>query len=622
MINAKFVPVCLAILVFIAPVLAQDVSVSNNGRSGGPTAEFMRLSDVKEGMKGTARTVFSGTEPEEFRVEILGVIPGAVGPRQDLIVGRLSGGGADRTAVFAGMSGSPVYIGGRLVGAISYSFPFAKEPICGITPIEQMISIFEQKQLSAGQPAEPRPFSFSELTQSSLVPELPSGRNSAGIASGMGANSAMMAVAGQSFQPIATPLTFTGVSKATLDVFAPELIRAGMLPVAAAGGAAAIGPLKKADAKTLVGGTSVMMQLTRGDLSLAAAGTVTYRNGNKIYAFGHPFLSLGSSDLPMSESHVVTVVPNVNNSFKLAVPDAMVGSMTQDRATGVFGQLGQAPKMIPVRINVRNSRGNTEVVNLEIAKDEFLTPLLLNISVFNSVISQERSLGDTTVEILGTLKLKGQEPVSIQRRFTGPVANQLAAASLAAPVSALLRSRFDELEMTGIEVDVTSMDGTKTGVLERVLVDRTRVHPGETVELQAFARTNAGRTFVHKIPLTIPSGTPAGPLTVVIGDGSSLQPSSPTQHFVPRSLSDLVKTINRIKLPDRLYVQTTRTTAGAIIGSSEMPNLPPSVLATLNNERTVGGIKPFVQTVVSEIAVPPAEFIIAGQQTISIEIIK
>lgn len=624
MINAKFAPILLVILILAASDLAQNIS-QNTAAGGSParTSQFMPLDAVKEGMRGTARTVFRGSEPEDFNVEILGVLPGGVGPKQDLIIGRLSGGGADRTAVFAGMSGSPVYIDGKLVGAVSYSFPFAKEPICGITPIAQMIAIFEQKhQLEGKKATEPRVVSFSELSASSLVPDLPKNNASSGLASGMSSNSALMAVAGQSFQRIATPLTFTGFSQETLNFFAPQLMQAGLLPVAAAGGSAAITPLKKADEKTLLGGSSVMMQLTRGDYSLAAAGTVTFRDGDKIYAFGHPFLSLGSSDLPMSESHVVTVVPNVNNSFKLAVPDSMVGSMTQDRATGVYGNLGKAPKMIPVRISVQTSRGQTEKISFEVARDDFLTPLLVNIAVYNAVIAQERGLGDTSVELSGEVKLKGQESVKVERRFAGGNATQLAAAAIATPVQVLLRSRFDDLEISGIELSIASKDGSRTGVLERMSVDRTRVAAGETVEIQAFARTQAGRVFTQRIPVKIPADTPAGPLSIVIADGFTLQQASSTQQFVPRDLSQLISTINRVKLSDRLYVQTTRTTAGAIIGSSEMPNLPPSVLATLNNERTAGGIKPFVQTVVSETPVPPADFIIGGQQTITIEVIK
>lgn len=623
MINAKFAPVLLAILVLAVSDLAQNIS-QNTAAGGSParTSQFMPLNAVKEGMRGTARTVFRGSEPEEFKVEILGILPGGVGPKQDLIIGRLSGGGAERTAVFAGMSGSPVYIDGKLVGAVSYSFPFAKEPICGITPIEQMIAIFEQKpQLEGKKTVESRVVSFSELSASSITPDLPK-TSSAGLAAGMSSNSAMMAVAGQSFQRIATPVTFTGFSQQTLDFFAPQLMQAGLLPVAAAGGSAAITPLKKADEKTLLGGSSVMMQLTRGDFSMAAAGTVTFRDGDKIYAFGHPFLSLGSSDLPMSESHVVTVVPNMNNSFKLAVPDAMVGTMTQDRATGVYGNLGQAPKMIPVRVNVQTSRGQTETLNFEVAKDDFLTPLLVNISVYNTLVAQERGLGETSVELSSEIRIKGHHSIKVNRRFAGGNATQLAAAAIATPVQVLMRSRFDDLEIGGIELNIASKDGSRTGVLDRILVDRTRVAAGETVEIQAFARTQAGRIFTQRIPVKIPADTPAGPLSITIADGFTLQQASSTQQFVPRDLAQLISTINRVKLSDRLYVQTTRTTAGAIIGSSEMPNLPPSVLATLNNERTAGGIKPFVQTVVSETPVPPADFIIGGQQTITIEVIK
>ncbi len=623
MINAKFAPILTLILLFSTVVLGQNMSAGVGSGTTSSSPKFLPLSAVKEGMRGTARTVFRGSEPEEFNVEILGVLPGGVGPKQDLIVGRLSGGGADRTAVFAGMSGSPVYVDGKLLGAISYSFPFSKEPICGITPIEQMISIFEQKQqLEGKRNIEPRAVSFSELSAGSLTPDLPKTAVTTGIASGMSANSAMMAVAGQSFRRIASPVTFTGFTQETLDFFSPQLTQAGLLPVAAAGGAAPISPLKKANEKTLLGGTSVMMQLTRGDYSLAAAGTVTWRDGDKIYAFGHPFLSLGSSDLPMSESHVVTVVPNIANSFKLAVPDAMVGAMTQDRATGVYGRLGQAPKMIPVRINVTTSRGQNETLNFEVAKDDFLTPLLVNIAVYNTILAQERGLGETSVELSGQIKLKGQEPVKVDRRFAGGNATQLAAASIATPVQVLLRSRFDDLEISGIEMNIASKDGSRTGVLERIAVDKTRAAAGETVELQAYARTQSGRIYTQRIPVTIPADTPAGPLSIIVGDGYALQQASSAQQFVPRDLADLVKTINGVKLSDRLYVQTTRTTPGAIIGSSEMPNLPPSVLATLNNERTAGGIKPFVQTVVSETAVPPADFIIGGQQTITIEVVK
>ena len=600
----------------------QAVNVKKNEAVAKTNSAFFPLSELKEGLRGTARTVFRGSEPEEFNVEILGIVPGAIGPKQDMIIGRLSGGGADRTAVFAGMSGSPVYINGKLLGAISYSFPFSKEPICGITPIEQMIQIFEQTQTGKSKPREPRMVSFAELAATNWKPELP--RNAivqSSILSG-GGNSSLAQISGQAFQPIATPVSFNGISQDVLNMFAPQLMSVGLLPVMGVSGAAAVTPMKAADENTLVGGDSVSMQLSRGDYSLAAAGTVTYRDGDKVYAFGHPFLSLGTSDLPMSESHVVTVIPNLNNSFKLAVPDAMVGAMTQDRATGVFGRLGQAPKMIPVQINLETSRGQTQTLNFEVARDDFLTPLLLNITIYNSLVANERGIGEATVELDGEIQVKNQPSLKIENRFGGSQAAQYAALSVALPVNTLLKSNFDDMEISKITLNAVSNDGNKSAVLERIAVDKTRVRAGETFEVQAYARTDSGKIFVQKIPVTIPADAPVGALSVMVGDGSVIQQNSIIQQFVPKTLGELVSTINKAKKSDRLYAQLFRTTSGTVVGVNEMPNLPPSVLATMNNDRTAGGFKPTTQTVVSEQLIAPAEFIIAGQQTLAIEVVK
>lgn len=585
--------------------------------------QFLPVSELKAGMRGTARTVFKGSEPEDFNVEILGIVPGGIGPGQDMIVGKISGGSADRTSVFAGMSGSPVYIDGKLVGAISYSFPFSKEPLCGITPIDQMIKIFEQNQIDAPKAHEPQPLSFSELASHEWKPNFP---NNSAISSSVltaNPNSALASAAGQTFQPIAVPVTFTGFSANTLKFFENQLLQAGLMPISAVGGSAPITPMKIADDKTLLGGASVSMQLARGDISLAAAGTVTFRDGDKIYAFGHPFLNLGSSDLPMSESSVVTVVPSINNSFKMAVPGAMVGSMLQDRNTGVYGKLGQSPKMIPVRLNLENSRNQKETLNYEIARDDFLTPLLLNISIFESISSKERGMGTTTIELSGNIKIKNQnEPIKLARRFSGMQALQFAGASVAVPVSGILQSRFENLEIEKIELDLKTVDGSKTANLERIALDRMQIRAGETFEVQAFVRTDSGRTFIQKIPVKIPAGTPVGTLMINVGDGNSIQQTAVSQQFIPKDIAEMIGTINEIKKNDRLYVQTYRVTNGAVIGAKELPNLPPSMLATLNNDRTAGGFKPTLQTVLIEQEIAPADFIITGKQTLSIEVVK
>ena len=583
--------------------------------------QYFPLSDLKEGMKGTARTVFSGTEPEEYQVEIIGIVPGAIGPKQDMIVARISGGSATRTSVFAGMSGSPVYIDGKLVGAISYSFPFSKEPICGITPIAQMLSIFEQNQPTKNKAQEPRAVSFGELASTDWKPNFTGAKTVSGsLIAGASSNSALNQIAGQTFQPIATPVAFNGFSKETLDLFTPQLLSVGLFPVSAVGGAARITPMKTAGEKTLQGGKSVSMALVRGDSSMAASGTVTMRDGDKIYAFGHPFLSLGISDLPMSESSVVTVIPNMNNSFVIAVPNEMVGTMTQDRATGVFGKLGQSPKMIPVRLNLETSRNNRETYNFEVAKDDFLTPVLLNMTVYNAIVANERAIGDSMVKLEGEIKIKNQPSVKLERRFSGALAVALIGASVAVPVNALLDSRFDEVEISEVNLNVTSVDGSKTAVLDHIALDRTEVRAGETFEVQAFARTDTGRIFAQKIPVTIPADTPSGALLVTVSDGNALNIAAASRQLVPKNLSELIKTINEVKKGDRLYVQTSRVTNGAIIGAKELPNLPPSMLATLNSDRIAGSFKPTLLTILTEQELAPADFIVSGQQVLTIEV--
>ncbi len=596
-----------------------------------PTAEsqvkgvpLFPLEDLRPGMKGTARTVFSGTETQEFGVEILGVLPGFPGPRQSAIIARLSGANVEKTGVFAGMSGSPVYIDGKMVGAIAFSFPFSKEPIAGITPIKQMIDLFNKgAENNSPRPQEPRAVSFAQLASSEWKPSLPKPAvSSISLLTPVSSASPLFPLLGQQMTPIATPLVFTGISQESLAMFAPQLVASGLLPVSGVGGSADITPLAAADANTFVPGSSISVQLVRGDYSLAAAGTVTLRDGDRIYAFGHPFLSLGSADMPMTETSVVTVIPNVNNSFKLSVPGRMVGSISQDRASGVFGLLGKAPKMIPVTINLHTSRDRKETYSYEIASDSFLTPLLLNITVFNTITSSERALGDSTLSVKGQIKVKGQEAVQIDRRFSAANSAALAAGSIATPVGSLLASGFDDVQLDGITLDIASTDTKYAGTLERIALDRTEVRRGEKIEIQAYVRTESGKQFVQRIPVQIPEDAALGQLLVFVGDGGALQEGSAAKSFVPQDLGQLVRTINTVKKSDRLYVKLFRITSGAVIGTSELPNLPPSVVATLNSDRNSGGYTPTVLSPVFEMELPPAEFVISGQQMIGIDVVR
>lgn len=614
----RFAFILSAILIALTAALA----AAQTGVTTPPkTPALFPLEDVRPGMKGIARTVFSGSESEEFGVEVLGVLPGFPGPRQSAIIARLTGGNVEKTGVFAGMSGSPVYIDGKIVGAIAFSFPFSKEPIAGITPIKQMVELFNKGENV--KPKEPRVVSFSQLAGTDWKPNLPKPAvSSVSLFAPVSAGSPLLPLIGQQMTPIATPLVFSGISQESLAAYAPQLVASGLLPVSGVGGSAAITPLAEVNGNTLPAGSSISVQLVRGDYSLAAAGTVTMRDGDRIYAFGHPFLSLGASDMPMSEASVVTVISNMNNSFKLAVPGGMVGSISQDRASGIFGLLRQAPKMIPVKVNLHTSRDKTETYSYELANDSFLTPLLLNITLFNTITSSERALGDSTISVKGEIKVKGQEPIQIDRRFSANNSPIMAAGSIAAPVSSLLASGFDDVQLDGITLDISATETKYAGTLERITLDRTEVRRGEKVEVQAYVRTESGKQFVQRIPVQIPEDAAEGQLLVFVGDGGALQEGSPAKAFVPQDLSQLVKAINTVKKSDRLYVKLFRITSGAVIGTSELPSLPPSVVATLNSERTSGGYTPTVLSPLYEMELAPAEFVISGQQLIAIDVVK
>lgn len=590
------------------------------------TAAFMPLEDVRPGMKGHGFSVFQGTKPERFEVEILGLLDGVPNPKQSLIIARLSGPLVDRTSVFAGMSGSPVYIDGKLVGAVAYSFPFSKEPIAGITPIKYMIDIFERRD--AEPPRTSQRVSFNTLMAASNAGPLAfPAPFAAQVGPRAATNGLLTPYVGQTIMPIATPMTFSGVPQSVLDMFAEDLRKAGIQPIAGIGGGSSLSPMVASNETTLAAGTSVSVQLVRGDFTIDAAGTVTYRDGERIYAFGHPFLSSGQTSWPMAESSVVTVIPNVNNSFKLSAGGNLVGSISQDRSTGVYGQLGAKPRMIPVRLTVHTSRNKAEAYNFEMVSDSFLSPLLMRIAMFSSILATERQVGNQTIKVTGRIAVNGHPDIVLDNSFSSSSGAALHAVNdVARPLAILFNSGFDAVDLRSIEVEVTSLDSRSSGFLNRLWIDKTEVRRGDTIEIQAFARNDNGNEFVERIPLQIPTDAPIGPLVILVGDGASINQTDartqPSADFMPKDLGQLVRAINKLKKNNRLYVKVMRSGGGAIVNNEEMPVLPPSVLATLGSQRTAGGYTPLSVATLSESALPPSQFIISGQQTITINVIK
>ena len=586
------------------------------GTVGAQSADFYPLDLIRAGQEGYGKTVFQGTKVETFQVRILGVLKN-VGPKQNLILARLSGGPLERTGIFAGMSGSPVYLEGKLAGAVAYAFPFAEEPIAGITPIQETVDIFKEKP----QWISPVPRSQSLKTLYQVEQDPISGRGPAWFQpTRWDQNGLPGSQTWGQLTPIATPLNISGFSWRSVRYFATQLQALGIVPVRGLAGAAA----DKAAQPPLEPGSPISVQLLRGDLDLSASGTVTHLSGDRIYAFGHPFLGIGYTDLPMNQASVLTIIPSLNTSARISASTRFVGAIKQDRATGVMGLTGEKPKLIPVNLRLRTSRNATKEYRYEVVIDNFLTPFLITFLVHSNIVSSERAVGEQTLQVKCLISVKGQLDVHFENSVSD-LANGPAFAAIAAavPVHFLLKSGFDELVMEKIELEVQAREQNRLATLDRVWQDKLEVRAGEEVVLTVFLRKPNGNDQIQRYPVKIPDDMTPGPLQILIGDGLSIlqdDEGSGLDEFVPKSLSQLIKAINNIKRNDRLYVRLYREQGGAVIAGEGLPGLPPSLLALYSAEKTSGEIKSIRKVIYVEHELTPTDFVLKGQQVIRVNV--
>ncbi len=586
--------VVIACLFFVTGLFAQSPS-------------FFPLEQVKPGLKGYGKTIFEGNKVERFDFEVLGVLKN-VGPKQDMILARLLGDKVDRTGVFAGMSGSPVYIDDKLVGAVAAAFPFSKEPIAGITPIQQMVDIFKERPASnapSSVKADPREW----LKPADLAQLLPPSLTA----------SAVSPPSASSLRQIATPLNLSGFSPAVIAQFTPQLRALGFEPVSGIGGMAA----DPDDDGRLEPGSTVAVQLVRGDMDVSATGTVTHVSGNNVYAFGHPFLSIGYTDLPMSKASVITVIPTLMVSMKVAAMTRSVGTIKQDRATGIMGIEGEKSRMIPVHLQLKTSRNEVKELNYEVVNDEFLTPFLMAFTVQNGIVSSERAIGGQTLQIKCSITLKDQPEILFENSVSDLASSTaFAAIAAASPVHFLLNSGFDNLVMQKINLEINAVEQTREAILEKVWQDKLEARPGEEVNVTVFLRKPNGDVMAEKYPVKIPEDIPPGPLKMMIGDGTSFEKSDAESEmdFVPTTLQQLVRAINNLKKNDRLYIRLYRDQPGALIGGEALPDLPPSLLALYRSEKTSGDVKTINKVIYIEHELSPTNFVLSGQKIIKVNV--
>jgi hypothetical protein len=548
----------LAMLAGLAPEAAAQTAI-------------LPLEEVRPGMIGEGRTAFSGEEVETFGVEIVGVLEGAM-PGRSIVLANLSGGPLAHTGVMQGMSGSPVYVDGRLLGAVAYAFPFAKDPICGITPFEEMVR-FTEMPLDAGPspgPVSAPALRFSPAGQPSFDPApVPA----VGIERD-----------GRQLLPIRTPVAATGLSPAAQRILTPLFRQLGM--ELAPGGLTGTGRSRAPQTGTpqLAPGSPVGATLIGGDLVLMASGTVTHVDDvtGEVFAFGHPFTGLGTISIPMQQARVEANVASLSNSFRIASAGTPIGVWQQDRATGIRGRLGARARTIPLRIQVSGSRGGRRDYNLEIVDHDLFSPALAFSALVAILSQEERPAGTQTIRLGARIGVGDGRTLSVQDVFASGGAGVLtnAAALVAAPVALLLGNPVERIPVREIEVEISASEEAQAATLSRAWLRSSRVRPGEAATLRIALRDFRGAEQVRELEVPIPQSAAGRRLTLLVADALSVALSDQRQGVTgtPTRVGQIYRAISRHRRQSRLYVRLVGSgRSAAVVGGEYLPSLPPSI---------------------------------------------
>ncbi len=568
---------------------------------------FFPLDEVRPGMQGTGRTVFSGNKVEEFGVEILGVLEN-VGPKQSLILARLSGGPLANTGVMEGMSGSPVYIGGRLAGAVAMAFPFAKEPIAAIRPIADLLRV--------GEGTQQRP-----LRARAPLPE-------ADLTGGF-EPAQTVAAGGVNLVDIATPVSFGGFTRKAIEVFAPQLRTLGLEPRQGISGGGRLKP-EMGERGSIEPGSMISVELLTGDMSVSADGTVTYIDGGKVYAFGHRFLAIGATDIPFARAEVLTLLPNLNTSSKISAPRQLMGSITADASTGIAGELGRKAAMVPVSLSVMHHAGSGPAheqasYQVEMINDSLLSPVLLQMALFSAIDATERTVGSATLTIRGEIQFQGgADPIRLSNTYSGDVSMpQQASLAAAVPLAYALQSGFESLKLKDVRLQVDSYDEEKDAQIDQAYTSRREVRPGETVDLTVVLAGPNGQETARKISYQVPIGAATGPLYFTVADATTTNAAEYRQLLTtnPRTATQLVNFLNSLHDNTRAYVRVWRPETDYDVQGQNLPSPPPSIAQILARFQSgVGPALPSRNSKVAEFEISADGMVVTGSKTVQVDI--
>jgi hypothetical protein len=561
---------------------------------------ILPLSEIRAGQHGIGKTVFSGNKIEEFQVEILGVLEN-LGPKQSVILARLSGGPLAKTGVMQGMSGSPVYIDGRLVGAVALAFSFATEPIAGIRPIEEMLAV-------GTQPANPAPVAVRRS------------KNDVAFQSASGAGSASLTT---SLMEIATPVSFSGFTSSTLDHFAPELKKLGLEPRQGISSGGRL-PSKLGNPESLRPGDMISVDLLSGDLSIGAEGTVTEVDGKKIYAFGHRFLSVGETELPFARAEVLTLLPNLAASFKISTARQWMGTITEDRSTSIYGELGRKADTVPIAVTMKDGQRAPISYHMQMVNDRVLSPFIVQMAVYSAIDATERTLGLASYSLRGAVEFQpGVPPLKLDNAYAGDFNVPLQASSgVASPLAYLMSAGFDALKIKNISLEIQASERKRLLQIDQITASHKEVHPGQPVDLTVTFTEENGVEAEKTVRYIVPVGAPYGTLNFTVSDASysNLLDYQQLAATVLKSPTQLVSFLNELRPNTNAYVRVWRTDPAYQVQGEDLPDPPPSLGLILAKAQAAQGTWFARGSKIDELLIETGNVVVTGSKNISVEV--
>jgi len=567
-------------------------------------SDTIPVNQIHAGMHGIAYTVFQGTKPEAMDVEVLGVLKNANGPKGDVILVRLGGAKVEYTGVVAGMSGSPVYLEGKLAGAVAFRIgEFSKEPIAGVTPIAEMLEI-----------------SALDRTPTSIPVDAKTPAIGPSKTAGPGLGSVPVTNFANYLKPIETPLVFNGFSEDTVQRFASEFASAGIVPVMGAGSVS-----DARQPEPIEPGSAVSAILVRGDMDIAATCTVTYMDADHLLACGHPLMQFGMVDMPMTKAQVLATLPSPLNAFKIVNATEAIGAFVQDRHNGILGEFGRKPEMIPVTLTIHAESGD-KPFHYEVLNNARLSPVAMMATVFNALHGVNEYGEETTYHMNGRISVDGYPDVAMQDMFAavdgGQPGAMLAATSLAERFSRIYENPYSMPDVRGVSLDFDVVHERRWARLESARTDITEARPGDDILIEALLRPYRGESLVQQIPIHIPTSTSRGPLRILVSDGDTLdrfrRGAPMTAHKL--DLASTIAQLNKEHVNNRVYVSLLEADPEAMIADKVMPSLPFSIMNVMDGMRGTQDMVVSNESSVNEAATQPLDYVVAGAQVLTINI--